>query len=254
MTTTVGVSKLASDANNIINAEVSIQTDEILQNPVSKLNEPLIYSQLFQTLGISTSTWNIGQITLNKITTPQVGISNYQFNIRFIEIGTIDTKINQFQGPQGSTGLQGLQGPIGTIGQTGPIGPAGPIGLSIASMIFSLSGVYSGITIPSFFYAPRIARNTLTLSEAILIRRYAGLSGTTRIDITVNAISIFASNTDKPQVGSVNGNYATSIKTVFNISSINVGDIVEVILEEVELYTSGPPQGPEGLSVELKFA
>jgi len=253
MTTTVGIEKLTSSASNVINAYVLLQTDEILLNPVTKLNEPDVFSRVFQTLGITPTTWFISQLTLSQVRMVQVGISVYQFNVRFVQVGTKDAQASQFVGPQGPQGIQGPQGGVGPQGNVGPSGPAGPSGPSNISFVFSLSGEYSSTTIPDFFDTPRLVRYSYLLLEVTLMRRTAGTLGTTRVDILVNSTSIFATDLDKPQVNALDGDYATDVKTTFTISGVSPGDIVEPVLETVETFKAGPPSGPEGLSLEVRF-
>lgn len=136
MTTTVGVERLASDASNVINAFVLLNTDEILQDPVTKLNEPEIFSQIFATLNINPDDWFISQLTLSEVTQPFTALFAYSFALRLVQTDTRDPQLGQFQGPvgpQGPGGVQGQigpQGPIGPVGALGPQGPTGPFGIT----------------------------------------------------------------------------------------------------------------------------
>lgn len=253
MTTTVGVQQLASNASNVINAFVLLQTDEILPNPITKINDSAVFSQIFQTLGITPSVWSISQMTLARIGTQREGLFSYEFNIRLVQINTRDSSAAQFQGPAGPQGLpgqQGAQGIQGPTGLTGAVGPAGPGNINLA---FKLSGEYSSAVVPGFFEPPRLMRDTVTLVEATLIRRTAGSSGTTRVDVTKNGVSVFATDPAKPQVLATSGDNATSISTTFLTAAFIPGDIVEVVLETVETVLESLVPGPEGLTVELRF-
>lgn len=254
MTTTVGVSRLAPDASNVINAFVLLQTDEILPNPLTKINEPDIFNKIFQNLGISFNDWTISQLTLSRVEVVQIGLSSYQFTLRLVQVNTTDPRVAQFVGPQGPVGPSGPQGPQGVQGATGAAGAAGPAGAANNSLMFGISGEYSSAVVPAFLEPPRLIRESITISEVTMIRRTAGSSGTTRADVLINGVSIFASDGVKPQVNASSGNYASSVVNTFTAASLNPNDRIEVELETVEAYLAGPPPGPEGVSIEIRFA
>lgn len=130
MTTTIGVERLTSDFENVINAFVAITSDVILPNPVTELNKPENYRVIFNTLDISPDEWSITQITLSQILTQVSNIFEYDYTVRFLENGTSDPQVRQFQGPQGPAGPPGPPGPVGPVGDPGPVGPEGPPGVT----------------------------------------------------------------------------------------------------------------------------
>jgi hypothetical protein len=147
MTTTVGVERVASDAENVINAFVLLNTDEILPNPVVELNKPEVFSQIFTTLNITPETWFISQLTLSEVTQPFSHLYAYSFAVRFVQVGTRDPQVGQFQGPAGAVGPVGPQGipgipggPTGGIGPQGPTGAVGPLGPAGGSPLIFVAG------------------------------------------------------------------------------------------------------------------
>lgn len=138
MTYTVGVEKLPSDAGNVVSAYVLLNTDQILSNPITEVNRPEIFAQIFSTLGLDPKLWFLSQITLSEVTQPFTALFAYSFGIRLVQVGTVDPLILQFMGPagpigpvgkQGGQGGQGVAGPTGPAGATGPFGgPPGPTG------------------------------------------------------------------------------------------------------------------------------
>lgn len=128
MTTTVGVQRLQSDASNIINALVLLNSDVELENPITEFNSPSVFQEIFLQLNVSPNEYFISQITLSDITTPFRQIISYNFNIRIVQNGTLDSRKNQFQGPKGPAGPAGPPGSIGPQGPAGPQGPLGPTG------------------------------------------------------------------------------------------------------------------------------
>jgi len=133
-------------------------------------------------------------------------------------------------GVTGPTGPQGIQGPQGSPGVTGVTGPAGQ-----SKWDFTIDGDLSLISnLPAIFDAPQIAESNLTINSVRLLRRSAGTSGTTRVDILLDGYSIFSTDGDKPQVNYSDGANATSNKTSFLTSSITSGQIVDSEIETVE--------------------
>ena len=139
MTTTIGVQKLISDQTNVVVATILLSSDTILQNPINVLVSPVNFNQVYQSLQINSSNYQIGQLTLQTVNSPTVGTFQYTFSVRFVQNGTAVAQ-QQFIGPpgvqgqpgraglQGSPGLQGLQGATGLQGPTGPQGQTGPSG------------------------------------------------------------------------------------------------------------------------------
>jgi hypothetical protein len=131
MNITVGVEKLPSNASNVVQAYVLLNTNEILPNPLVAINDSQVFNQIYSTLGISPNDWFLSQITLTQVTEPFTALYAYSFGIRLVKIGTKDPEANQFQGPVGPKGLKGVKGDPGVQGvrgSTGPQGSTGPFG------------------------------------------------------------------------------------------------------------------------------
>jgi len=131
MTFTVGVEKLPSDASNVVAAYVLLNTDAILANPLTAVNDPKVFSQIYSTLGLDPKSWFLSQITLSEVTQPFTALYAYSFAIRLVKVGTRDPLLLQFMGPpgpQGNVGKKGNQGDQGARGPTGPAGATGPYG------------------------------------------------------------------------------------------------------------------------------
>ena len=125
MAITVGVQRIVSNQQNVIQATVVINSDEILPSPLSYLSKQEILLKIATDLGISLDEYDISNITFTSVTTPFYSEFAYNFTIRFVQKGTEDQQTLFFQGPAGPTGPTG---PIGSTGPTGPIGPIGPVG------------------------------------------------------------------------------------------------------------------------------
>lgn len=116
---------------------------------------------------------------------------------------------------------------------------------------FLISDVYSGVIVPGFFEPPVVVDVGFTLDRVYLQRRTAGASGSTIVDVLKNGTTIFSGL--PPRVFASSGNYATANGSAFTLGA-NVytpGDVLEVLLSQVELFSGGPPPGPEGLRVTL---
>lgn len=124
---------------------------------------------------------------------------------------------------------------------------------SVGEITFQLSGEYSAIYIPSYIDSTYVTISNRTLDSVTLARRTAGTSGTTRVDVLKNGVSIFASNPNKPQVTAAAGDSAYNQSTTFTTSSFVTGDFIDVIIDSAETYKSGATDGPEGITVILKF-
>jgi hypothetical protein len=118
---------------------------------------------------------------------------------------------------------------------------------------FRLSGAYSGITVPSYLDSPYAVIADKTLESVTLVRRTAGASGTTRVDIWKNGVSIFATDGNKPQLTAGAGDNAIDTVSTFISAAFTAGDYVEIIIDSAETYLAGPPEGPEGVTVILKY-
>lgn len=128
MNITVGVEKLPSNASNVVQAYILLNTNEILPNPLVAINEQRVFNQVYSTLGLDPSEWFLSQITLSQITEPFTALYAYSFGIRLVKVGTKDPEANQFQGPVGPKGLKGIKGDSGIQGVRGPTGPQGATG------------------------------------------------------------------------------------------------------------------------------
>jgi hypothetical protein len=131
MTFTVGVEKLPSDASNVVAAYVLLNTDLILPNPLTAINDTRVFAQIYSTLGLDPKSWFLSQITLSEVTQPYTALYAYSFAIRLVKVGTRDPLLLQFMGPvgpQGQVGKKGEQGDQGPRGPTGPAGATGPYG------------------------------------------------------------------------------------------------------------------------------
>lgn len=143
MAITLGVQKVASDKANIVSAQVLLNSDEILANPLSELTKGPILTSIFAQLSLSMEEWDIGSVALSTVTSPFYSLFTYNFSMRFVKKGTavVDAVfigppgppgVPGGQGPvgqQGQQGLAGLTGPPGLMGSTGPAGPQGPQGI-----------------------------------------------------------------------------------------------------------------------------
>jgi hypothetical protein len=143
MAITVGVQQVPSDQSNVVQAVISLNTNEIIPAPISTLVSPEILPQILSYLGVSLEDHDLSNIVFTRVDTPFYSEYAYQFTVRFVEKDTIDQQVQLFQGPAGPQGAQGPpgnpggpvgpqgpQGPTGTIGPTGIQGVTGPIGLT----------------------------------------------------------------------------------------------------------------------------
>lgn len=123
------------------------------------------------------------------------------------------------------------------------------VGLGLKTFNFSIDGYLSLIDgLPSIFDAPYIADSNYTISSVRLVRRAAGTSGTTRVNILLNGVSIFASDGVKPQVLFSDGDNATSLKAAFATSAVTAGQRLEAQIETVE------GGNPADIRVTITFA
>lgn len=127
MTTTVGVQRLVSDQANVIQANVVLNTDRILPNPLTALGLPEVVGPIYSQLNISPDDYDFGQVSFSRIETPFYNLFSYTFAIRLVKRGTSVTS-QQFQGPPGPPGVPGRDGAIGLPGSPGAQGPQGPQG------------------------------------------------------------------------------------------------------------------------------
>ena len=130
MAITLGVLPVVSGQTNVVAASVLLNSDSALANPLATLVQPLYFNQIYQTLNISPSQYQISQLTLNNVLNPFASSFSYQFAIRFTLNGTPVTTA-QFVGPVGPQGNPGTAGHAGPIGPAGPPGPPGGTGMNV---------------------------------------------------------------------------------------------------------------------------
>ena len=139
----------------------------------------------------------------------------------------------------------------GEIGDVIEIATDGNFGFSTNNneIQFIISGVFSGASVPGFFDPPYPIRTNRTIAEVTLMRRTAGSSGTTTVDILVNGNSVF-DTTPKPSITFSDGDNAVDIVTAVDTgeNSLMVGDFLDAELETVESGSA------EGLIVLVRFA
>lgn len=116
---------------------------------------------------------------------------------------------------------------------------------------FTLSGMYAGAIVPGVFDPLYIAPLGFTITSVQVMRRTAGLAGSTDIDVTKNGVSILAAPPLSVTAGA--GDNATVVTAAFapgaNVFLAN--DILEVVLVAVETFNPGLPVGPEGLRIVI---
>jgi len=262
MTTTVGVEKLISGSPEIILASVIISSDAVLVDPLGVFNSNQTQTQIESTLGISLRDYNLIQLSLYPIISPN-GIYTYNYSTRYTQIGVLNQNLLQFQGIPGIPGQIGPHGPFGPVGPTGPLGigeggptgSTGPAGSGIIQEIsFTLSGEYSTIVTPGTFDPPYLVVNPFTISSVDAIRRTSGSAGVTSIDVVkkMNAGDPGVSILPSPLTISSGMDYDVSSTSVFLDSNFTVGNIIEVKILSVESYLAGPPEGPEGIRIVIR--
>lgn len=194
MAVTLGVQKVASDKANIVSAQVLLNSDEILPNPLAKLTEGTILSSVFAQLSLSMDEWEIGSVALSQVTSPFFSLFTYNFSMRFVLKGTavVDAVfigppgppgVPGGQGPagqQGAQGLAGVTGPPGLPGATGPAGPQGPQGVqsNINGFIFPIfiglrstgNGVGAPDVVGRFYLNPAILAPSGVFTRQIFLR------------------------------------------------------------------------------------
>ena len=128
MAITLGVQKVPSDKANVVSADVLLNSDEILPNPLSELMKGPVLTSIFAQLSISMEEWELGSVALSTVTSPFYSLFTYNFAMRFVKKGTavVDAV---FIGPPGPPGVPGGQGPVGQQGQQGQAGVTGSPGL-----------------------------------------------------------------------------------------------------------------------------
>ena len=124
--------------------------------------------------------------------------------------------------------------------------------------IFRLSGVYSGAGVPGFFDPPHSIGPTeaaRTIVGVEMFRRTAGTAGQTRVDILVNGVTIFGGGPlTQCIVTAAAGDNVPGGHGAITAPAVPANSYIDASLEEVETALAGPPPGPEGLFVKVRFA
>lgn len=114
---------------------------------------------------------------------------------------------------------------------------AAAVATGAATLEFALNGDLGAVdlaSLPGSFDPPKVMEAAGTIRHVRLERRTAGTSGTTRIDVKINGVSVFAADADKPQVAFGAGNNATSVADPTASAAYVAGDRVEALLDTVE--------------------
>lgn len=117
-----------------------------------------------------------------------------------------------------------------------------------------VAGQYSGTAVPSLLGVPHLVRSARTVQEVSIVRRTAGTAGTTRVDVLVDGVSIFANDGDKPQVTAASGDDASNVTTTILNPNVTAGQRIDFELETVETVLVGPPAGPADFEVAIVLA
>ena len=129
---------------------------------------------------------------------------------------------------------------------------AAAAGVVVTVFRWDLSGPYSAAIVPGRIGPTQVVRQNLTIDEVVLQRNDIGTAGTTRVDLLVGGVSRFAGDPQKPQVTPGDGVQAVDVVAIFTSDTLLVGDLLDAELEAVETYALGPPEGPEGLWLEVR--
>lgn len=131
MAITVGVQKLASDSTDVVLANIVLTSDQILQNPIIVLGDPIIFAQIYSQLGIRPDQWVLSTVILLEVQVQLPGITAYNYSVRYTRKGSRSRSIvgpTGARGPAGSAGFPGATGPQGPQGPQGPTGPSNGAG------------------------------------------------------------------------------------------------------------------------------
>jgi len=140
MATTVGVQKIASGLFNVVQGVILLSTDEILSNPYATLMSSTIYSQVLTGLGITSGSHDLSQLSFLEVKSPFTGQTAYEFGVRYVQKGTIDSLARQFQGPPGFIGPKGPAG-ITAVTATGGFTAGGDLsGTSTNQTVVGIQG------------------------------------------------------------------------------------------------------------------
>lgn len=153
------------------------------------------------------------------------------------------------EGPQGETGAQGFTGAQG-VGETGPqgvTGPGGEEGEDYEVLRFEDLGTINAVG--SKVGGAWVACRNGTVSCVRIHRRRAGFAGTTTVDININGTTIFTNQANRPSVTAAQGNNAIASPSAIDITSISIGDYIDVDLDARE---NGLPQDLSVI-IEIKY-
>lgn len=130
-----------------------------------------------------------------------------------------------------------------------------PPGITAEPYSFCIAGVYSAAAVPAYFDPPMLVippAAPRTLFRVWMIRRTAGLAGSTTIQLYRNGNPILVTPLS---IAAASGDNAGAQTVIFNPGEdvFAATDIIECELQAVESYKAGPPPGPEGLRVLLQF-
>lgn len=119
----------------------------------------------------------------------------------------------------------------------------------IGSFEFTLDGDLSLVAaLPAIFDPAKRSPSARTIAGVELTRDVAGTAGTTRVDLLVNGVSVFAVDGDKPQIAFGAGALARSYKVPTAAAAVAAGAFVQAELENVE------GGNPENIRVTVFFA
>lgn len=133
--------------------------------------------------------------------------------------------------------------------------PAGGGGASAGWVDFDLTGVYAAAVVPGFFSPPFAVRVASTCDVVHLVRRTAGLAGSTALDVRRNGVSIYLAPGDRPVVTPADGDDYDALFPPTDPGQVvwAPGDKIEVVMLSAETFKIGPPPGPEGLRARVYY-
>jgi hypothetical protein len=131
----------------------------------------------------------------------------------------------------------------------------GGAGGGIPPLITTIYGEYSSAEVPGFLDGPFRITVATNIKGLRIFRRRPGSGGlSTRVNVKLNGVNVFAYAPPPPEVFPASGPYAYAV--ALTNAPVVPGDRVEFFLESVEDFLAGPTtqeDGPEGLTVYLDF-